>query len=723
MNSWAAGFVDPPRGGVSSSGPHAAAGQGAGRQRDDDGRPLRVLLAAEGDVAASLIAALRAFRGLVCDVDHVIDPVTVVAEIALGQHDAYILGPALGTTPALDMVPEGLEALAIRPIIVVSDEALHGAPLEHPNFVEIPQRELTTALLERTLRFGLERAELRQRIAELELRYELTVQAANDGLFSWDFRNDLCRFSPRWKALIGYGEGELGRTAEEWLSRVHPDDIESLRANLKAHLDGLTPVHEFEHRVRHKNGRWRWVLSRGLVHRDEWGRPTLLAGSLTDISRRKAFEHRLQHDAVTGLASRMTLMERLSATLERSKRDGVTQFALLFLNVDRFKVVNDSIGLESGDRVLSQLGERMLGCVGSTHLVCRYGGDEFAILLEGNVDPAEAERIANAIHDSLSRPFDIDGHEVFATVSIGITHGDSGYDRAADVIRDVGVAMNAAKRQGKARTVTFDASMRVEALSTMRIHTALRKAVDADEFEVFYQPIVSLARARLTGFEALVRWRHPRRGIVPPNEFIPVAEETGLIVPMGRIVLERACKQLAEWRNVMEGGADLTVSVNLSGKQLASATLVDDVKAALSESGLPGSGLKLELTESSLVVEPQRARLLLEQLRAIGVQIYIDDFGTGYSTFAYLQQFAVDGLKIEKTFVDMICVPERKSVIVPSIVSLAHSLGMGVVAEGIETAEQLAVLREMQCTEGQGYLFSRPVPAAEAGVLIERGVL
>ncbi|MGB1701031.1 MAG: putative bifunctional diguanylate cyclase/phosphodiesterase, partial [Nannocystaceae bacterium] len=393
------------------------------------------------------------------------------------------------------------------------------------------------------------------------VRYEHTALSCSDGLWSWDVRGDACTFSEQWNKLFGLPVTSGPSTIDVWLDRVHPDDIDALRDNLEAHLEGLTPGHVFEHRVRHRNGRWRWVVTRAVAHRNDLGQVTEVTGSLTDITRRKSSESMLHTDATTGLASRMWLMESLGEAIESLHQVPHPSFVLLFLNVDGFKVVNESIGLDSGDRILSQLGERLLGNVASNHLVCRYGGDEFAILMRGDTTVEDAERLSAIIQDGLNRPFIIDGQEVFTSISAGVTSSAIGYERPAEVLRDVGIALTEAKRTRRGGCVVFQPEMRQQAMTALRLQTELRQAVDRDELEVHYQPIMNLSSSVMSGFEALVRWRHPERGMVMPDEFVTVAEETGLIIPIGKMVLERACCQLAVWLERYPSPEPLAISV------------------------------------------------------------------------------------------------------------------------------------------------------------------
>nr|WP_255216678.1 GGDEF domain-containing phosphodiesterase [Pseudenhygromyxa sp. WMMC2535] len=580
-------------------------------------------------------------------------------------------------------------------------------------------------MLERSIRHALEQAQTNVALHEARARHELILRAANDGLWEWDLRSEEVRYSARWHQLFGLSDESFEDSRETWFSRVHHDDLPGLRADIRAHIDGRRNIHQFEHRIRQRDGNFRWVLSRGLVRRDRWGRAVALAGSLTDINWRKRSDATASgmHDELTGLPSRRVLIERLERAIESTRRDDEFKFAVLFMNLDRFKVLNDSIGLDSADQILAQLAQRLRGCVSEGALVCRYGGDEFAILLENIERFEDASTLADAIHEALRQPFQLDEQTIFTTASIGITNSSRNYERPAEVLRDAGVATSRAKRRGKSRSSTFDSAMRQEALNTLRTQMQLREAIVNQEFEVYYQPIVALGSCKLTGFEALVRWNHPRRGVIGPVEFIYLAEETGLIVPIGQFVFREACSQMAAWHRRYPEANDVSISINLSGHQLGSPTLVTDIEKVLAETGLNPRSVKLELTESTLIDDPTTATRILGRLRDRGIQLYIDDFGTGYSSLSYLHRFAIDGLKIDKSFVDMVGIDDRKAAIVPSIVGLAHNLGVGVVAEGVETHEQAHELTLLDCAEAQGYLFSKPVPRDLAAKLIERRIL
>jgi len=409
--------------------------------------------------------------------------------------------------------------------------------------------------------------------------------------------------------------------------------------------------------------------------------------------------------------------ELLKAEIEYSKRSKEHLFAVLFLDLDRFKNINDSLGHTHGDLLLVAFAERLERTLRPVDTLARFGGDEFAVLLTGIVDTTDAVRVAERIHAELSVPFNLDRNSAFATASIGIALSSSGYDRPEDILRDADIAMYRAKENGKARYEMFDQGMHARAVSRLQLESDLRQAVENNEFTIHYQPIVALKTGRLAGFEALVRWNHPRLGIVSPADFVPVAEETGLIVPIGQWVLEEACKKVREWQVNSPGHRALSLSVNLSARQVAQPDLLERIKGALSESTLQPHHLKLEITESVVMGNAEAAAQMFKQLRSLGVQLSIDDFGTGYSSLSYLHRFPLNYLKIDRSFV-MRMTTDNDNAIVKTIATLAQNLGMEVIAEGIETEEQYQRLKELGCEYGQGFLFSRPVDADSASRLL-----
>jgi len=567
-----------------------------------------------------------------------------------------------------------------------------------------------------------ERRAMQESLRESEERYALATRAANDGLWDWNLKTNKVYFSPRSKAILGYGEEEIGNGWEEFFRRVHPQDIEPLKAAIASHLEGLTPHFESEYRVLHPDRQYRWILCRGLAVRDAEGKPDRFAGSQTDITQRKQTEsqllHQAFHDALTGLPNRLLFMERLEYVLKRAKWSPDYAFAVLFLDLDRFKVVNDSLGHALGDQLLVALAHRLEACVRHRDTVARLGGDEFSILLEDIKDLSEAKHVAERIQKQLSLPFHIGGHEVFTTASIGIAISHDGYEQPEDLLRDADTTMYRAKALGKARYEVFDQTMHNQAMARLQLETELRRALERQELQVYYQPIVSLKQGRMAGFEALVRWQHPQRGFVSPAEFIPLAEETGLIIPLGWCVLQKACQQMHSWLEQFPLQQSLTVSVNISSKQFAQPNLCQKIEQILQEIGLPADHLRLELTESVLVDNAEAAVVTLKQLKALGIGLSIDDFGTGYSSLSYLHQMPIDTLKIDRSFVNNVEFDPEKIEIIRTIIALAWNLGMNVVAEGVETKKQMYQLQALKCEFGQGYFFSKPVDSQMAEALL-----
>jgi len=553
-------------------------------------------------------------------------------------------------------------------------------------------------------------------LRESEERYALAARGANDGLWDWNLESNTIYLSARWRDMIGCSDCAENSAPEAWLERVHPENRAGLEAALSAHIEGVSAHFEAEYRLQHENGDWIWMLGRGLAVRDAEGRATRIAGSQTDISARKHFEEQLArsafYDALTGLPNRSLFYKNLERALARSSREPAHQFAVLFLDLDRFKNINDSLGHIVGDQVLVEAGRRFASCLRPGDTVARLGGDEFAVLLDGVADAPSIEAIADRMNAELEKPFSLNGREIFITVSVGVATSGGQDALAADLLRNADTAMYRAKGAGRARHAVFDADMHQSAVRLLELESDLWRAIDREELRLHYQPIVSLETGRIHGFEALVRWQHPVRGLVPPGEFIPVAEETGLIVPVGWWVMETACRQGAAWNEaaIKRGEKPMAMAVNVSSRCFSMADFLPRVRAILQHTGFDPCLLTLEITESVLMKNTDSASTLLRQLRALGITLAMDDFGTGYSSLAYLHRFAIDVLKIDRSFVAQLGGGGKNKQIVSTILNLAGGLEMRAVAEGIETREQLQTLRALGCPFAQGFYFARPLP-------------
>jgi len=550
-----------------------------------------------------------------------------------------------------------------------------------------------------------ERRQAEEALRESEERYSLAVRGANDGIWDWNLDGNRIYYSNRWKSMLGLEEEEVPPTPDAWFSRIHPEDLPRLQSRLERHLSGATELFEDEHRLEHHDGNYRWMLARGVALEGKDGKPCRIAGSQTDITDRKV------HDPLTGLPNRALFLDRLERARARARRGPRNLFGVLFLDLDRFKVVNDSLGHPVGDQLLVAVSGRIESCIRPGDTVARLGGDEFAVLLEEITEFDESTEIASRIHAAFTQPFVVADHELFVTVSIGISLGSGESADLGGLLRDADTAMYRAKIAGRGRSQVFTGEMRTEVMAQLQLENDLRRAVERQEFEVYYQPILALRQAEITGFEALVRWHHPERGLVEPAQFISAAEETGLIVPLGMWVLEEACRQLRVWREADPAWEKLTMSVNLSPKLFAQQHLVRDIVGLLEKTGLPPRLLKLEVTEGLLVHNPQAANAMLKQLRSLGIGVCIDDFGTGYSSLSYLTSLNVDVLKIDRSFIHNLSNGTDGGEVVRNIVRLAAGLGLSVVAEGVETLDQRNQLDEMNCEFVQGFHFSRPADA------------
>jgi diguanylate cyclase (GGDEF)-like protein/PAS domain S-box-containing protein len=525
-------------------------------------------------------------------------------------------------------------------------------------------------------------------------------------------------FSPRWKSMIGWEEHEISDSPDEWFRRIHPDDVDRVRADIAAHLDEQTPHYEDEYRVLHRDGNYLWMLGRGLAMRDQNGKAYRMAGSQTDITRGKVV------DVLTGLPNRVLFMDRLSRSFERARRRNDKTFALIFLDLDSFKLINDSLGHLIGDQMLVAIADRLEGTIrsgdsiarmGRNHTIARLGGDEFTILLEEITGAYDAMKVAERIASDLSAPFLAGRQELFPSASMGIAVYNHSYQNPEDLLRDADTAMYSAKASGKGRYEVFDANMRATAIARLQLETEFRRAIERKEFENYYQAIVSIKTGKICGFEALVRWKNASRGIILPGEFISMAEETGLIIPLGQWVLETACQQMRIWQSRFPEDPPLTINVNLSARHLLQSDLLQQCRTILFETQLSHSSLCLEVTESAMMPNPEAAIELMMQLKDLGIKIAMDDFGTGYSSLSYLHRFPLDSLKIDRSFVSRIMEDDE---IVRTILTLGHNLGLKVVAEGVETIEQVAKLQGLGCEYAQGYYFSMPINTQETTDLL-----
>jgi diguanylate cyclase (GGDEF)-like protein/PAS domain S-box-containing protein len=522
--------------------------------------------------------------------------------------------------------------------------------------------------------------------------------------------------------MVGYSEEEL--LATNFQAITHEDDLTNMTLQVSKMLEGKLSNYQMELRYKHKRGQNIWILLSVTLIRDSLTNSVNLIFQIQDITDRKRAEERLLHEAfhdvLTGLPNRALFMDHLKLSVERGKRREDRLFAVLFLDLDRFKIINDSLGHMVGDQLLVGIARRLEICLRPGDTVARLGGDEFTILLEDLANVPEVIDVAERLQKALALPFNLNGHEVFTTVSIGIALSSTGYDRPEEVLRDADTAMYRAKVLGKARHEVFDKTMHAYAMNLLQMESDLRRAIERKEFILHYQPIVALETGTIIGFEALIRWQHPERGFVSPDEFISIAEETGLIIPIGQWVLEQACRQIRIWQEQFPQYPPLQISVNLSSKQFINSKLIEQIHQVMQETRVDPCSLKLEMTESMVMENFDMAIEMLQQLRQLGIELSIDDFGTGYSSLSYLHRFPISTLKIDRSFVSSMNDHNENAEIVRTILMLARSLKMNVVAEGVETEEQLAQLALLECEYGQGYYFSKPLdPEAASKLLTE----
>lgn len=560
-----------------------------------------------------------------------------------------------------------------------------------------------------------------QAVQSSEERYALVTQATNDVIWDWDIEQDQLVWSDSGKSVLGYAP-ETVHSTQWWRGLIHPDDQERVTVEFESALARGETIWTAEYRFRRADGTYATVLDRGYLVKDNQGSPVRMIGSMMDITEREQMKAQLAfqafHDPLTGLANRVLLIERLGHALTRIPRSD-DYVAVLMFDLDRFKLINDSLGHAAGDQLLIAVSERILTCIREVDTLARLGGDEFCLLMEGLMEPNTAIVVAERIVEAMQAPFLIGRQTVFMTTSIGIAMATEKM-QAEELIRRADLTMYRAKRNGKATYEVYDPTTELVDLERLTLEADLRRALEQEEFKVVYQPIVQFATGRITGVEALLRWEHPQQGLVLPMAFIPVAEETGLIVPIGNWILNEACRQAKRWQDDLQGQPPLTMSVNLSARQLQHPSLITDIQQALEKSGLAPEHLVLELTESMLVEHLESTSATLKGIQEMGVRIAIDDFGIGYSSLSYLTEFPIDELKIDKVFVDRLQRQSKDTAIIRMVIMLARTLGLDVVAEGVESADQMSDLQSFQCELGQGYYFTRPVPPEELTSILEQ---
>lgn len=563
------------------------------------------------------------------------------------------------------------------------------------------------------IRSQLGRRQAERALRESEARFALAAEGVNDGLWDWDLRNQKVHYSDRWCALLGYSPEEVGDSVDAWYEHVHTDDRDRVRRALDAHLSSKTETFSSEYRAISKDGTYRWMLSRGKALFDDVGTPYRMAGWLTDTS------EKVEHDYLTDLPNRGLFLDRTQSAIQRLSRSpkghGVAVFCI---GIDRFRIINESLGHQKGDEMLIRIARRLEALINPGDTLARLGGDEFCILVEEISGIGGATEVARQIQQVMAEPFsNHGGDDIHITCCVGIAVVSEEAMPVEESLRRAHTAMERAKQKGKNHFVMFDDGMSDNMLSVLKIENQLRRALEHNELLLQYQPQINSVTGEIVGAEALVRWQSKELGFISPGRFIPIAEDTGLIVPIGAWILKQACVQAMAWHQ--QYGLGVRIGVNLSSKQFSDGSILETVKEVLAETQLPPHLLDLELTESLLMKNIERTIQQLKSLHELGVSISVDDFGTGYSSLAYLKRFPIDTLKIDQSFVrDITSTPDDAS-ICKAIISMAHSLRMQVIAEGVETVEHYRFLHQLKCDELQGYYFAKPLVAEAFAELLE----
>jgi len=629
--------------------------------------------------------------------------------VASAQHHRY----ALRFTTAFLII--GVLWVLFSDIIIthlLADTDLFASYLHYKRLVNV---SMTGLLLYFLVRKTLQQIKTQHTLNAGIDHWKFVLEGPGDGVWDWDLVSGQIELSARWKEIFGYPDVNLGTSRKELGKLVHPEDINQARQEVESFIKGEAEVLASEFRLLCADGSWRWVLSRGMLFSETLGgKPTRLIGTHTDISARKLSEekyfHLAHYDQTTRLPNRVLFLDRLATDVKRAARSSQS-ITLFYLDLDKFKEVNDTLGHEVGNLLLQETGDRLTSCVRAADTVARMGGDEFAVILNSLDDLFTAERIAQAILAKMAEPFNLEGNVIYITCSIGISVYPQDGENLEVLMNNADQAMYAAKMRGRNCYNYFTASLQDIATRRMHLVNDLRLATCNNEFKLYYQPIVQLATGKVHKAEALIRWQHPTRGLVSPGEFIPIAENTGLIVEIGQWVFEESARQVKQWRS---HHPDFQISINKSPIQFKSESgCHQDWIDHLVSNGLPGESIVIEITEGLLLDANGPIIDQLNGFRASGTQIAIDDFGTGYSSLAYLRKFEMDYVKIDQSFTFNITTSQSDLALCEVIILMASKLGMKVIAEGIETQEQLDLLVGLGCDYGQGYFFSKPIPAGE----------
>jgi diguanylate cyclase (GGDEF)-like protein len=718
-------------------------------------REIKVLLI-EDDEDDFVITSklLKRIEGTEYDVDWVKTYDAGFESVLKCEHDICLLDYRLGEQNGIDFLREVREKNCKVPIILLTGQGDREIDMEAAKAGAtdyMVKGQISESMIERSIRYSIENkkieqsrdsaleaarqseqkylnALIRQSEEELNKKNEFLraiLENLTDAIVACDADGNLTHFNQT--AVESHELNGVTIPPEEWAERfdLYNADGETLMQLKDVPL--YRALHEGKIRdvemvTRSADGKMLTMITSGQAIIDKQDRKLGAVVVMHDITERKRVEEQLQydafHDGLTGLANRALFMDHVRTTIKRRKSKHAKTYAVLFLDFDRFKIVNDSLGHAEGDKLLKMIAERLQTVMRTGDLLARLGGDEFVILLTELLEPGDALRVAQRIQDSLESPFGLAGREIIISTSIGIAFNTADANHAEEMLRHADIAMYRAKAKGKAQYQVFDEAMHQHASKKLQLETEMRQALERGEFKVHYQPIIHLETNRLDGFEALVRWKHPTRGMVSPVDFIPMAEETGLILPLGKWILYESCRQLREWQEADPLGSSLTVSVNLSAKQFSQFDLPEQVAEQLEATGLNPRYLKLEITESHIMEDTDMAIAMMNRLRDLGIRVSLDDFGTGYSSLSYLHRLPIDYLKIDRSFVSRMVESQENAEIVSTIVKLAQNLKMQVVAEGIETADQLAQLNQLNCEYGQGYFFSKPLNAEAAGLMV-----